>query len=103
MTTLELRQPVVVPNMRPWRQRIRLVPTLILLVGALYCVLPVLWIVIAATKTNDELFSTPPFLPAFSGGFWTNMQALFSYNNGIFGRWALNSAIYAIGGGILST
>ena len=89
----------------PMRTRtgVRIVPTLILIVGALYCVLPVLWIVIAATKTNDELFSTPPFVPSFTGGFWTNMEALFTYNNGIFGRWALNSVIYAIGGGILST
>ncbi|MFF2050064.1 carbohydrate ABC transporter permease [Leifsonia sp. NPDC058194] len=85
------------------RSGLRIVPTLILIVGALYCVLPVLWIVIAATKTNDELFSTPPFVPSFTGGFWTNMEALFTYNNGIFGRWALNSVVYAIGGGILST
>ncbi|GIT80860.1 sugar ABC transporter permease [Leifsonia sp. LS1] len=85
------------------RTGVRIVPTLILIVGALYCVLPVLWIVIAATKTNDELFSTPPFVPSFTGGFWTNMEALFTYNDGIFGRWALNSVVYAIGGGILST
>ena len=85
------------------RQRINIVPTVILIVGALYCVLPVLWIVIASTKTNDQLFSTPAYLPQFTGGFVTNMQALFTYNNGIFGRWALNSVIYAIGGGLLST
>jgi multiple sugar transport system permease protein len=85
------------------RSGLHIVPTLILVVGALYCVLPVLWILIASTKTNDELFSTPSFVPSFSGGFWTNMQALFTYNNGIFGRWALNSVIYAVGGGLLST
>ncbi|MBN9633539.1 MAG: carbohydrate ABC transporter permease [Actinobacteria bacterium] len=89
----------------PLRSRtgIRIVPTLILIVGALYCVLPVLWIVIASTKTNDQLFSTPPFVPSFTGGFWTNMEALFTYNHGIFGRWALNSVVYAVGGGLLST
>jgi multiple sugar transport system permease protein len=79
------------------------VPTIILIIGALYCVLPVLWILIASTKTNDQLFSTATFLPSFTGGFWTNMQALFSYNHGIFGQWALNSVIYAVGGGVLST
>jgi multiple sugar transport system permease protein len=89
----------------PLRSRtgIRIVPTLILIIGALYCVLPVLWIVIASTKTNDQLFSTPPFVPSFTGGFWTNMEALFTYNHGIFGRWALNSVVYAVGGGLLST
>jgi multiple sugar transport system permease protein len=83
--------------------RVNLIPTLILAIGALYCVLPVLWILIASTKTNDELFSTPPFAPAFHGGFLTNMRALFAYDHGIFGRWALNSVIYAVGGAALST
>jgi multiple sugar transport system permease protein len=83
--------------------KVNLIPTIILIIGALYCVLPVLWIVIASTKTNDQLFSTATFLPSFTGGFWTNMQALFTFNHGIFGQWALNSVIYAIGGGVLST
>lgn len=85
------------------RQRVNLIPTLILAIGALYCVAPVLWIVIASTKTNDELFSTPPFEPVFHGGFVTNMRALFAYDHGIFGRWAINSVIYAVGGAGLST
>ncbi|WP_127354947.1 carbohydrate ABC transporter permease [Actinacidiphila soli] len=83
--------------------RVNLVPTIILALGALYCVLPVLWIVIASTKTNDELFSTPPFKPSFNGGFVSNIEALFTYNDGIFARWALNSLIYAFGGAALST
>jgi len=83
--------------------RINLIPTVILVVGALYCVLPVLWILIASTKTNSELFSTPPFVPSFHDGFVTNMHALFTYNHGIFARWALNSTIYAVGGAALST
>jgi multiple sugar transport system permease protein len=88
---------------KPGNRKINWVPTIILIVGALYCVLPVLWILIASTKTNDELFSTAPFAPQFHCGFWINMKALFTFNHGIFGQWALNSAIYAIGGGILST
>ncbi len=85
------------------RSRVNWIPTLILMVGALYCVLPVVWIVIASTKTNSELFSTPPFEPTFHGGFVTNMRALFTYDNGIFFRWAINSVIYAVGGATLST
>ncbi len=85
------------------RSKTNLVPTLILMIGALYCVLPVVWIVIASTKTNSELFSTAPYAPSFHGGFVTNMRALFSYENGIFFRWALNSVIYAVGGAALST
>jgi multiple sugar transport system permease protein len=87
----------------PPRPRTNLVPTAILAIGALYCVLPVLWILIASSKTNNELFSTSPFVPSFHGGFVSNMRALFSYDHGIFGRWALNSVIYAGGGAALST
>jgi multiple sugar transport system permease protein len=105
VTTLQSRTPARATTPRGFtlRGKAHLIPTLILIIGALYCVLPVLWILIASTKSNSELFSTPPFLPQFNGSFWTNIHDLLSYNNGIFGRWALNSVIYAIGGGVLST
>lgn len=80
-----------------------LIPTLVLLVGALYCLIPVVWILVAATKSNAELFSTSTYLPSFTGSFWANITGLFAYQDGIFARWALNSLIYAVGGGVLST
>lgn len=83
--------------------RTNLFSTIILFVGALYCVLPVLWIVIAATKSSTELFSTPTALPSFTGGLFENIAELLAYRDGIFGRWMLNSALYAGGGGIAST
>ena len=83
--------------------RTNLAATLILLIGAVYCVLPVVWIVIASTKTNGELFSTAPFAPAFHGGFVSNMRALFAYDHGIFARWAVNSVVSSVGGAALST
>jgi multiple sugar transport system permease protein len=89
---------------RPVRARkVNLGAALILIIGALYCVLPALWIVIAATKTNGELFSTAPYLPSSFGAFRSNMEGIVTYNHGIFLRWALNSVIYAVGGGVLST
>jgi multiple sugar transport system permease protein len=78
-------------------------PTVVLIIGALYSVLPALWIVVAATKSNAELFSTAPYLPSFSGAFGSNLTGIISYQHGIFLRWALNSVIYAVGGGLLST
>jgi multiple sugar transport system permease protein len=83
--------------------RTNLYSTIVLFIGALYCVLPVLWIVIAATKSSTELFSTPTALPSFTGGLFANIAELFAYRDGIFGRWMLNSALYAGGGGIAST
>jgi multiple sugar transport system permease protein len=78
-------------------------PTVVLIIGALYSVLPALWIVVAATKSNAELFSTAPYLPSFSGALGSNLTGIISYQHGIFLRWALNSVIYAVGGGLLST
>ena len=86
-----------------FRRRPNLIPTIILLVGALYCLVPVLWILIASTKSNGELFSTPPLVPSFDGSFWSNMTGILSYNHGIWVRWALNTVLYAGGGGALST
>jgi multiple sugar transport system permease protein len=82
--------------------RFRLLPTLALLAGALYCLLPVLWVFVAATKTRAELFSTSPFLPSFHGGLTRNISDLFGYRDGNYARWALNSLIYAGAGSALS-
>ncbi|MFB7241266.1 sugar ABC transporter permease [Streptomyces populi] len=83
------------------RGRIALVPTLTLLFGALYCLLPVAWVVIAATKSGRELFSTFTFLPGT--GFTQNIKDLSAYREGIYWKWMGNSALYAGLGALLST
>ena len=85
----------------PLRRRIALVPTLTLLLGALYCLLPVAWVVIAATKSGRELFSTFTFLPGT--GFTENLTDLTAYRDGIYWQWMGNSALYAGLGALLST
>jgi multiple sugar transport system permease protein len=75
-------------------------PTAILLLGAVYCLLPVVWVLVAATKSNSELFTTFTFAP--SGSLWSNIAALTSYGGGVFWHWMLNTAIYAGGGALLS-
>ena len=76
------------------------VPTLLLLLGAAYCLLPVIWVVTAATKSPDELFST--FTLAPSSHLWDNLVDLAGYRDGLFWRWMLNTALYAGVGGLLS-
>jgi multiple sugar transport system permease protein len=85
------------------RRRTNLTATAILIIGGLYCILPALWILIAATKSNAQLFSTPPYAPSLPGAFFSNMSGILTYNPKIFLRWWLNSVIYAVGGGVLST
>ncbi|MFF1440022.1 carbohydrate ABC transporter permease [Streptomyces sp. NPDC058295] len=85
----------------PLRGRIALVPTIGLLLGALYCLLPVAWVVIASTKSGSELFSTFTFLPG--SGFTDNLHDLNAYRDGIYWQWMANSALYAVLGALLST
>jgi multiple sugar transport system permease protein len=83
------------------RRPLGLVPTAVLLLGAVYCLFPVSWVVIAATKTSGELFSTATF--AFGTGFFQNLTDLAGYRDGVFWLWMLNTLVYAGGGALLST
>ncbi|GAA4310166.1 carbohydrate ABC transporter permease [Streptomyces venetus] len=85
----------------PLRRRIALVPTVTLFLGAIYCLLPVAWVVIAATKSGRELFSTFTFLPGT--GFAGNVRDLNAYRDGVYWEWMGNSALYAGLGALLST
>ncbi|WP_232666313.1 carbohydrate ABC transporter permease [Pseudonocardia sp. TRM90224] len=77
------------------------VPTVALLVGAAYCIIPTLWILIASTKTKTELFSTATYLPSL--GLAENVVELSQYQSGIFWRWMLNSFLYAAVGGVVAS
>jgi multiple sugar transport system permease protein len=76
-------------------------PTAVLLLGAVYCLLPVAWVIVASTKNTAQLFNTFTFAP--DGSLWSNITALSSYADGVFWHWMLNTALYAIGGALLST
>ncbi|WP_055695405.1 carbohydrate ABC transporter permease [Streptomyces prasinopilosus] len=82
-------------------RRVALVPTLTLLLGALYCLLPVAWVVIASTKSGNELFSTFTFWPGT--GLTENLADLNAYRDGVYWKWMGNSALYAGVGALLST
>jgi multiple sugar transport system permease protein len=89
------------PARRPGRpRRPAVAPTLVLLLGAVYCLAPVLWVLVAATKNNSQLFSTFTFTP--NGSLWANIRSLSDYQDGIFWEWMLNSALYAGGGALVS-
>ncbi len=82
----------------PWRSR--MIPTVVLLIGAIYCLVPVAWVLVAATKSRSELFSTFTFAPG--SGLLDNLRSLFEYGDGQFGMWAVNSVLYAGVGAVLS-
>jgi len=75
-------------------------PTAVILVGALYCLVPVAWVLVASTKSRSELFTTFTFAPG--SGLVDNLRDLFAYGGGQYGTWALNSLLYAGVGAVLS-
>ncbi|MGW4215301.1 carbohydrate ABC transporter permease [Lentzea sp. NPDC004789] len=82
------------------KRRTAWLPTLVLLLGAVYCLIPVLWVLMAATKSRGELFSTFTFLPG--SGLLDNLAELTAYRDGVYWRWMLNSGLYAGVGALLS-
>jgi multiple sugar transport system permease protein len=85
------------------RGRIALLPTAVLILGALYCVVPTLWILIAATKSRSQLFSTATYVPSLGLGIVRNVHELSVYDKGIYWHWMLNSFLYALIGGVLAS
>ncbi|MFD2352861.1 hypothetical protein ACFSTC_31565 [Nonomuraea ferruginea] len=59
------------------------------------------WVLIAATKSPGELFTTPTM--AFGTGFLSNVSDLLAYRDGVFWLWLVNTFVYAGGGSLLAT
>jgi multiple sugar transport system permease protein len=107
MSTNTLLNPPTVKAHKP-RPRIRnrrssharptrsvLLTVLTALVG-IYALIPLVWLLINATKTQPDLFSS--FGLWFSGDFalWDNLVGVVTYNDGVFGRWFLNTLMYVV-------
>nr|BFE56896.1 carbohydrate ABC transporter permease [Dactylosporangium thailandense] len=82
-------------------RRASALPSLVLVAGALYCLLPIVWVVTASTKTNGELFRTFTLAPGTA--LFANIADLSRYQDGIYWRWMLNTALFAGAGALLST
>ena len=68
-------------------------------VAVLYTLLPVLWLVLAATKDVDALFNSDLF---GDFAFVENVKNLFAMDKGLYGRWYVNSILYAVIGAATS-
>ncbi|GAA2227182.1 carbohydrate ABC transporter permease [Promicromonospora sukumoe] len=90
--------PSTVPRRRP---RFSPTATIVLVVGAVYCLVPVAWVVVAASKSPRELFTSFSFLPG--SGLADNLVDLATYGGGVFWQWGANSILYAGVGAVAST
>ena len=99
MTTSTLEAPptrdVAVASRRVRARRSNIL-TLAMLALLVYFLVPLFWLVVAATKTTGDLFSTFGlwFAPDFS--LFTNIADTFTRDGGVFTRWILNTAAYSL-------
>ncbi|MEN3537403.1 carbohydrate ABC transporter permease [Microbispora sp. ZYX-F-249] len=69
-----------------------------------YFLVPFWWVIVNSSKDAPGLFSGSNTLWfADSVDYFGNLQRLFTYDGGIYGRWILNSTLYAFAGGIGAT
>ncbi|MGW7265004.1 carbohydrate ABC transporter permease [Streptomyces sp. NPDC054842] len=74
----------------------------VLIVAALYTLMPVSWLLLAATKNDRDLFGTSGFsLGEFN--LFSNLHRVFTFNDGIYLRWFGNSILYSVVGSAAST
>ena len=86
---------------RPYRRSKRRSLTLTLLTSivAIYSLIPLVWLVINATKTQEGLLNS--FGLWFDNGkfaLWDNIQQTLTYDNGVFLRWLGNTLLYVVAG-----
>ncbi len=93
-------------NKRTRRTR-RGLATAFLLVFLVYFLLPLFWLIVSATKTNPDLFTS--FGLWFSSDFnlFNNLGDLFTHDSGVFLTWLWNTAYYAtcaaVGASLIAT
>ncbi|MFC9460683.1 carbohydrate ABC transporter permease [Streptomyces sp. NPDC058430] len=96
MTTAELSRSTL---LRP-RLLGRTTVNVVVAISVLYTLLPALWLVLAAGKSRDALFSSN-ILSFKDFSFVQNVKDLFAMDGGLYSRWYGNSLLYAVLGAAL--
>ncbi|NEA65753.1 carbohydrate ABC transporter permease [Streptomyces sp. SID12488] len=78
---------------RPKRSILLTVLTGLILV---YTVVPLIWLVISATKTQTGLANSSGLWFSSDFALWQNIHDTFTYHDGIFVRWLLNTLLYVV-------
>jgi multiple sugar transport system permease protein len=82
-------------NLRGWSGRAIL--GVVLLVFVLFFAIPIVWLILAVTKSARALTVENPFALGSWADFTTNWNQLFSFQDGAVTTWIGNSALYALG------
>lgn len=80
-------------------------PHVLLIILAIYFLLPLWWLIVGSTKSNSGLFtgSGGPLWFNDELSFFENLAGLGQHNGGIYWRWFGNSFLYALTGGVGAT
>ena len=76
----------------------RLVALIVLLAFTAFFFVPIIWVLLAPTKTDVQLTSQGPFTFGSLSQLADSWRALFGFQSGAMVGWLENSAIYSIGG-----
>ncbi|MCZ4067437.1 carbohydrate ABC transporter permease [Microbacterium sp. NE2HP2] len=82
----------------PFARRKSVVLTVVMSLFILYTLLPLFWLIINATKTQGDLFTTFGLWFGDSFNLWNNIVDTFTYRDGIFLRWLGNTLLYVVVG-----
>jgi multiple sugar transport system permease protein len=81
--------------------------TILMWLCGLYFALPLVWLAVASTKSNADLFSSFGLWFGKDFSLWDNLVSVFTTQDGVFLRWAINTVVYAgvsaVGASLLAT
>ena len=67
--------------------------TIVTGIFAVYCLFPFVWLIINSCKTQADFVSTFGLGFGHTFALWDNIREVFTYQDGIFGRWFLNTIL----------
>jgi multiple sugar transport system permease protein len=70
--------------------------TAVMLLYLIYTLVPLVWLVMAATKTQGDLFSSPGLWFGDNFSLFSNIRDTLAFKDGIFLRWLGNTALYVV-------
>jgi multiple sugar transport system permease protein len=75
----------------------RTIIAVVLVIFVLFFAIPIVWLLLATTKSAHDLIVGNPFMPGGLGDFAANWDQLFGFQDGAVTAWVGNSALYALG------
>ena len=72
--------------------------TMLMVLFLVYTLAPLAWLILSATKTQADLFSSPGLWFGDQFALFSNIRETLTYRDGIFLRWLANTLLYVVVG-----